>query len=209
MCGIVGAVASRQVSPILLEGLSRLEYRGYDSCGLCTIDGDKFSCLKTTGKVIKLKEMVKEFSCKGTTGIAHTRWATHGIPSVVNAHPHIIDNLAMVHNGIIENFSELKKVLTKAGYTFKSQTDTEVLLAYIHFIRKSKDLSLKQAFAEALCDVKGSYAIALIDPDSLAGQMLGFVAEKLLKADIHKTADAENQGRRNNPNECIHTLAFL
>ncbi len=166
MCGIVGAVASRQVSPILLEGLSRLEYRGYDSCGLCTIDGDKFSCLKTTGKVIKLKEMVKEFSCKGTTGIAHTRWATHGIPSVVNAHPHIIDNLAMVHNGIIENFSELKKVLTKAGYTFKSQTDTEVLLAYIHFIRKSKDLSLKQAFAEALCDVKGSYAIALIDKNN-------------------------------------------
>ena len=163
MCGIVGAVASRQVAPILLEGLSRLEYRGYDSCGLCTEDNNAFTCLKTTGKVMSLKALVKEQGCKGTTGIAHTRWATHGVPSEVNAHPHIIGDLAMVHNGIIENFAEMKEDLLKKGYTFKSQTDSEVLLAKIHYLSEKEGMELKDAFASALRSVEGSYALALID----------------------------------------------
>lgn len=163
MCGIVGAVASRQVSPILLEGLSRLEYRGYDSCGLCTVHDEQMCCLKTTGKVVKLREMVKEHGCIGTTGIAHTRWATHGIPSEVNAHPHIIGDFALVHNGIIENFNEIKNNLLAQGYSFKSQTDTEVLLAQIHYLATIQQLPLKEAFAQALRNVKGSYALALID----------------------------------------------
>ncbi len=163
MCGIVGAVASRQVAPILLEGLSRLEYRGYDSCGICTEDNHDFTCLKTTGKVMTLKALVKEHGCKGTTGIAHTRWATHGVPSEANAHPHIVGDLAMVHNGIIENFAQMKEELLSKGYIFKSQTDSEVLLAKIHYLSEKEGLALKDAFAKALREVDGSYAIALID----------------------------------------------
>ena len=132
MCGIVGAVAQRNVSQILLEGLSRLEYRGYDSAGICTINNGDLNCIKTTGKVKNLKDAIKEKGCPGFTGIAHTRWATHGVPSQVNAHPHVYDNLAMVHNGIIENYASIKEDLIAKGYTFKSQTDTEVLLGLIH-----------------------------------------------------------------------------
>lgn len=163
MCGIVAAVAQRQVAPILLEGLSRLEYRGYDSCGLCTVNQHEFTCLKTVEKVTALKALVQKQGCLGTTGIAHTRWATHGEPSIANAHPHIIGDLALVHNGIIENFAELKSALIAEGYEFKSQTDTEVLLAEIHFLAVKKGLPLKTALAEALHKVKGSYAIALVD----------------------------------------------
>ncbi|MGN1281982.1 MAG: glutamine--fructose-6-phosphate transaminase (isomerizing) [Succinivibrio sp.] len=162
MCGIVGAVAQRNVSQILLEGLSRLEYRGYDSAGICTIEGSNLNCIKTTGKVKNLKEAVKEKGCPGFTGIAHTRWATHGIPSQINAHPHICDNLALVHNGIIENFAELKQMLIEAGYEFKSQTDTEVLVCLIHR-HLQKEQNLLEAFKAALKDVKGSFGLALID----------------------------------------------
>ena len=162
MCGIVGAVANRSVSDILLEGLSRLEYRGYDSAGVCTIDNNTLNCIKTTGKVKNLKEAVKEKGCPGTIGIAHTRWATHGIPSEVNAHPHICDNLALVHNGIIENFAEIKEQLNAQGYKFKSQTDTEVLVCLIHY-HLQKSSSLLEAFKGALNEVKGSFGLALID----------------------------------------------
>lgn len=162
MCGIVGAVAQRNVSQILLEGLSRLEYRGYDSAGICTIDNNTLNCIKTTGKVKNLKEAVKEKGCPGTIGIAHTRWATHGIPSEVNAHPHICDNLALVHNGIIENFAEIKEQLIAQGYKFKSQTDTEVLVCLIHY-HLQKSSSLLEAFKSALNEVKGSFGLALID----------------------------------------------
>ena len=162
MCGIVGAVAQRNVSQILLEGLSRLEYRGYDSAGICTIENNTLNCIKTTGKVKNLKEAVKEKGCPGTIGIAHTRWATHGIPSEVNAHPHICDNLALVHNGIIENFAEIKEQLIAQGYKFKSQTDTEVLVCLIHY-HLQKSSSLLEAFKSALNEVKGSFGLALID----------------------------------------------
>ena len=162
MCGIVGAVAKRSVSDILLEGLSRLEYRGYDSAGICTIDNNTLNCIKTTGKVKNLKEAVKEKGCPGSIGIAHTRWATHGIPSEVNAHPHICDNLALVHNGIIENFAEIKEQLIAQGYKFKSQTDTEVLVCLIHY-HLQKSSSLLEAFKSALNEVKGSFGLALID----------------------------------------------
>lgn len=169
MCGIVGAIAQRNVSQILLEGLSRLEYRGYDSAGICTISDGEQHCIKTTGKVKNLKEAVKEKGCPGFIGIAHTRWATHGIPSEANAHPHICENLALVHNGIIENFASLKEDLLKQGYQFKSQTDTEVLVCLIHSHLKNSS-SVFEAFKKALKEVKGSFGLALIDkndPDTL------------------------------------------
>ncbi len=169
MCGIVGAIAQRNVSQILLEGLSRLEYRGYDSAGICTISNGEQHCIKTTGKVKNLKEAVKEKGCPGFIGIAHTRWATHGIPSETNAHPHICENLALVHNGIIENFATLKEDLIKQGYQFKSQTDTEVLVCLIHSHLKNS-ASVFDAFKKALKEVKGSFGLALIDkndPDTL------------------------------------------
>lgn len=169
MCGIVGAIAQRNVSQILLEGLSRLEYRGYDSAGICTISNGEQHCIKTTGKVKNLKEAVKEKGCPGFIGIAHTRWATHGIPSETNAHPHICENLALVHNGIIENFATLKEDLIKQGYQFKSQTDTEVLVCLIHSHLKNS-ASVFEAFKKALKEVKGSFGLALIDkndPDTL------------------------------------------
>ncbi len=164
MCGIVGAVAQRQVAPILLEGLSRLEYRGYDSAGICTVDSNEFSCIKTVEKVQALKEDVQAHGCRGSIGIAHTRWATHGVPSVTNAHPHICDNLALVHNGIIENYASLKEMLIAKGYSFKSQTDSEVLLCLIHSLYTSGK-SLHAALLSALKQVEGSYAIALINKD--------------------------------------------
>ena len=162
MCGIVGAVAQRNVSQILLEGLSRLEYRGYDSAGICTLDNGECHLIKTLGKVNKLKEAVKEEGCPGFIGIAHTRWATHGVPSTANAHPHVCDNLIMVHNGIIENFASLKEDLITKGYNFKSQTDTEVLLCLIHSLLKTSG-NLMSAFRTALKEVKGSFGLALMD----------------------------------------------
>lgn len=175
MCGIVGAVAQREVSPILLEGLSRLEYRGYDSAGICTVDHNNFFLQKTIEKVQNLRTLVKDHGCPGSIGIAHTRWATHGIPSVTNAHPHLYDNLSLVHNGIIENFAALKEKLTKLGYEFKSQTDTEVLLCLIHSKQK-ETATLLEALTLALKEVTGSYAIALVDrnnPHELLGARQG------------------------------------
>lgn len=162
MCGIVGAISSRDVNKILLAGLASLEYRGYDSAGLCTIDNGELNCIKTTGKVVNLKQAVKEKGCPGSIGIAHTRWATHGVPSEVNAHPHLCENLALVHNGIIENFASLKEDLIAKGYTFKSQTDTEVLVCLIHSKQK-EHFNLFDALRAALKEVKGSFGIALMD----------------------------------------------
>lgn len=162
MCGIVGAISARDVNKILLAGLASLEYRGYDSAGLCTIDNGELNCIKTTGKVVNLKQAVKEKGCPGSIGIAHTRWATHGVPSEVNAHPHLCENLALVHNGIIENFASLKEDLIAKGYTFKSQTDTEVLVCLIHSKQK-EHINLFDALRAALKEVKGSFGIALMD----------------------------------------------
>src|SRR3954462_15319416 len=134
MCGIVGAIAERNVVPILMEGLRRLEYRGYDSAGIAVLNGTaKLKRLRTVGKVKVLQEAIEADPTHGLVGIAHTRWATHGVPSERNAHPHIsLGGLAIVHNGIIENHDELRDHLVKLGYEFTSETDTEVIGHLIH-----------------------------------------------------------------------------
>ncbi|MGH8297384.1 MAG: glutamine--fructose-6-phosphate transaminase (isomerizing), partial [Steroidobacteraceae bacterium] len=134
MCGIVGAVAERNIVPILMEGLRRLEYRGYDSAGIAVLNGTgHLARLRTVGKVRMLEEALERTPATGNLGIAHTRWATHGVPSERNAHPHTsLDGLAIVHNGIIENHEELRADLERRGYKFASETDTEVVAHRIH-----------------------------------------------------------------------------
>ena len=129
MCGIVGYIGYREAFPIVIKGLKRLEYRGYDSAGVMLYDGSDMKLAKTKGKVSDLEEKSKEIAVNGTIGIGHTRWATHGVPNDVNSHPHFSNSgdLAIIHNGIIENYAPLKVELIKRGYTFQSDTDTEVL----------------------------------------------------------------------------------
>src|SRR5580700_11027983 len=138
MCGIVGAIAERNIVPILMEGLRRLEYRGYDSAGIAIVDDSHhLTRLRAVGKVQALQNALDRTPCHGTLGIAHTRWATHGMPSERNAHPHLSrDGLAIVHNGIIENHEELREQLKAAGYQFSSETDTEVVAHRVHFHRE-------------------------------------------------------------------------
>ncbi len=163
MCGIVGAVAQRNVVPILLEGLRRLEYRGYDSAGLAIINGG-LKRIRSTGRVAELSSLSKEL--KGNLGIAHTRWATHGAPTEKNAHPHASrEEIAVVHNGIIENHVELRKELEDLGYEFESDTDTEVIVHLIHHhFQQSRDLF--NATRSAVKQLKGAYAIAVVSADS-------------------------------------------
>ena len=164
MCGIVGAVAQRNVVPILLEGLQRLEYRGYDSAGLVVVHDAKLERVRSTGRVVELTE--KSAATHGLIGIAHTRWATHGVPSERNAHPHISkDHIAVVHNGIIENYEELRTRLTAAGYEFTSDTDTEVIahLIHSHYARGNSLLAATQA---SLAELVGAYAIGVIAADN-------------------------------------------
>ncbi len=177
MCGIVGAASQHNVVEILVEGLERLEYRGYDSCGLAVIDDSAgLQRSRTTSRVQDLRLSTAEFS--GTWGIAHTRWATHGKPNTANAHPHFSgDLIGVVHNGIIENFEELRQQLQKKGYVFESQTDTEVIahLIYDNYIKMAKR-SLTQAVQEALPALHGAYAIAVIATDApgvLVGAKVG------------------------------------
>lgn len=169
MCGIVGYIGERESFPILIKGLKRLEYRGYDSAGVALIntDGD-LQVYKTKGKVSNLEEYCADKNVSGTVGIAHTRWATHGEPSSVNAHPHYSQskNLAIIHNGIIENYASLKRKLMERGVEFRSDTDTEVLVQLIEYIQERKNLSLLEAVRVALYQVIGAYAIALIDKRS-------------------------------------------
>lgn len=166
MCGIVGYIGTKQAFPILIKGLKRLEYRGYDSAGVALIgeDGD-LHVYKTKGKVSDLEEFTKDKDVSGTVGIAHTRWATHGEPNTVNAHPHISasGNLALIHNGIIENYSSLRKDLERRGVQFHSDTDTEVLVQLIDYIKTQHHRALKEAVRQALRMVIGAYAIAVID----------------------------------------------
>lgn len=176
MCGIVGVVAEREVREILLEGLRRLEYRGYDSAGVALINGDgEITRLRRLGKVSELTSACQEYKPRGMTGIAHTRWATHGEPSETNAHPHLSNNIAVVHNGIIENHAELRTELADAGYAFESGTDTEVIAHLLH--RESVKLgNLKDAMDSALDRLDGAYAIAVIDrnqPDRVLAARLG------------------------------------
>ncbi len=167
MCGIVAYIGHRQVYPVVIKGLKRLEYRGYDSAGIALLDGD-LRLYKKMGKVAALEESVIGKNIEGNIGIGHTRWATHGEPSDRNAHPHLSNNgkLAMIHNGIIENYASLKQELIKKGYKFSSDTDTEVLLNFIEDIQKNNDSTLEEALRIALKRVVGAYVIVLLDQDN-------------------------------------------
>ena len=162
MCGIVGAVSSRNVTKILVEGLRRLEYRGYDSAGLAIVDGHKLEIRKEQGKVINLEKSLATLPTQGSTGIAHTRWATHGKPTTQNAHPHHSGTIAVVHNGIIENHDVLKKELKTNGYTFISETDTEVIAHLVNQFVKAGD-KLFDAVKYTVARLEGAYALAVID----------------------------------------------
>lgn len=173
MCGIVGYLGKKDAYPVLIKGLGRLEYRGYDSAGLALLNSDGgLNVYKTKGKVKDLDTFCKDKNISGTVGIAHTRWATHGEPSSVNAHPHYSEskNLAIIHNGIIENYADLKKKLQSKGLTFRSDTDTEVLVQLIEYIQNKKKLALLSSVQVALHEVIGAYSIALLDkrePDQI------------------------------------------
>ena len=166
MCGIVGYIGKRQAYPILIKGLRRLEYRGYDSAGVGLISSsDKLNIYKAKGKVSNLEETAAQKDVSGCIGIAHTRWATHGEPCQANAHPHVSQsgNLALVHNGIIENYAALRDQLREKGYRFQSSTDTEVLVQLIDFLQETYQIDLLKAVQIALHRVIGAYAIAIID----------------------------------------------
>lgn len=179
MCGIVGYIGPREAYPIIIKGLKRLEYRGYDSAGIALYDGEKFISSKTKGKVSDLEKKAEtENTLKGSMGIGHTRWATHGVPNDVNSHPHFSNSgeLVIIHNGIIENYEPLKKELINRGYTFKSDTDTEVLVNLIEDIQKNKGLKLGKAVQVALNQVVGAYAICVMDikkPNEIVAARLG------------------------------------
>lgn len=166
MCGIVGYIGHREAYPILINGLKRLEYRGYDSAGVALINaGGELSVYKSKGKVADLEAFCADKDVSGTVGIAHTRWATHGEPSSVNAHPHYSEskNLAIIHNGIIENYSDLKKKLVSEGVHFRSDTDTEVIVQLIEYIQTKKNVDLLTAVQLTLHQLIGAYAIAVLD----------------------------------------------
>lgn len=166
MCGIVGYLGTKEAFPILIKGLHRLEYRGYDSAGVALVDKDgNLNVYKTKGKVENLEEYCKDKDISGTVGIAHTRWATHGEPSDKNAHPHYSQskNIALIHNGIIENYLTLKTFLISKGYEFKSETDTEVLVQLIEYMMQEHKLGLYDAVYQALSQVTGAYAIGVIE----------------------------------------------
>ncbi|MBI5017756.1 MAG: glutamine--fructose-6-phosphate transaminase (isomerizing) [Deltaproteobacteria bacterium] len=161
MCGIVGYIGSERCAPILIEGLRRLEYRGYDSAGVAIIEGDRIEVVRSVGKLSRLEERLQGVELRGTAGVGHTRWATHGRPSEENAHPHRVDDVVVVHNGIIENYLTLRAELTAAGHAFSSETDTEVIPHLIaRFLREGADL--ERAVREALSRVHGSYAVAVV-----------------------------------------------
>ncbi len=171
MCGIVGYLGPKETVPILMEGLRRLEYRGYDSAGIAVFHGGKIEVRRARGKLKVLEEAIAGESFEGRVGIGHTRWATHGRPSDDNAHPHKAGSIAVVHNGIIENYLSLKKVLMEGGHVFTSETDTEVIAHLIdHFVRKG--LSFEEGVRRALAEIKGSYALGVLcekEPNKLIG----------------------------------------
>ena len=179
MCGIVGYIGHRDAYPIIINGLKRLEYRGYDSAGIALYDGTQIELAKTKGKVVDLEQRANgSISKKGTLGIGHTRWATHGVPNDANSHPHYSNSgeLVIIHNGIIENYSSIKKELINRGYTFHSDTDTEVLVNLIEEIKKKESVKLGKAVQIALNQVVGAYAIAVFDknkPNEIVVAKLG------------------------------------
>jgi glucosamine--fructose-6-phosphate aminotransferase (isomerizing) len=167
MCGIVAYIGPREAYPILIKGLQRLEYRGYDSAGVIMMQDSSFNLYKKAGKVKNLQQHAEEQDIVGNIGIGHTRWATHGVPNDINAHPHLSHSgrFAIVHNGIIENYSSLKEQLKKRGYTFVSDTDTEVLINLIEEIQKQEHVALEDAVRIALNEVIGAYAIVVLDKE--------------------------------------------
>ncbi len=178
MCGIVGYVGKNPSFPILIKGLKRLEYRGYDSAGIAIIENQEISVLKKKGKVQELEQITENKSFESCIGIGHTRWATHGEPNDTNAHPHVSNSgdLALIHNGIIENYGAIKEDLIKKGYTFQSQTDTEVFINFIEDIKINENLNLEDALRVALSKVIGAYAIAIIsksNPNKLVAARKG------------------------------------
>jgi glutamine---fructose-6-phosphate transaminase (isomerizing) len=179
MCGIVGYIGHREAYPIVIKGLKRLEYRGYDSAGVMLYDGEHLKISKTKGKVVDLEKKASEtITTNGSIGMGHTRWATHGVPNDVNSHPHVSNsgNLTIIHNGIIENYEPLKKELINRGYTFSSDTDTEVLVNLIEDVQKKDNLKLGKAVQVALNQVVGAYAICVFDkqkPDEIIVARLG------------------------------------
>ena len=168
MCGIVGAIANRDIVPILIEGLRRLEYRGYDSAGVAVLDAsNKLTRQRTVGKVKNLQDALDDTPTAGQLGIAHTRWATHGAPAERNAHPHISkDGIAIVHNGIIENHDELRDELLKAGYSFNSETDTEVIAHRIHFHMEKLGGDLFKSVRATVAELEGAYALAVLSENT-------------------------------------------
>ncbi len=168
MCGIVGYIGNKKAYPILIKGLSRLEYRGYDSAGIALLQNEnKLNVFKRQGKVLDLINFVGEQDTSGTVGIGHTRWATHGLPNDINAHPHTSGDgkITLVHNGIIENYDTIRKELTKRGHEFKSETDTEVLVHLIEDIKSNSGVSLEEAVRIALNGVHGAYAIVVLSTE--------------------------------------------
>jgi glucosamine--fructose-6-phosphate aminotransferase (isomerizing) len=171
MCGIIGYVGSQETAPFLIQGLKRLEYRGYDSAGIAVLNSSDIKVLRRKGNLSYLEAAVDYSLYKGNVGVGHTRWATHGVPSEANAHPHLDcrQEIAVAHNGIIENFQELKDELQKRGHQFKSETDTEVIA---HLIEEAEGNSLLAKVQKAVLKVKGSYALAVIskrEPNCLIG----------------------------------------
>ena len=168
MCGIVGYIGFRNAFPIVIKGLKRLEYRGYDSAGIMICEDQKISIIKTKGKVSDLEEKAVSFNqSKANIGMGHTRWATHGVPNDVNSHPHVSNsgNIVIIHNGIIENYEPLKRELVARGYTFTSDTDTEVLVNLIEDVKKKEKVRLGKAVQIALKQVIGAYAICVFDKE--------------------------------------------
>ena len=175
MCGIVGYIGEQQATPIILEGLKKLEYRGYDSAGIATLEAGESGVRRSEGKLVNLENLLREQPLSGTIGIGHTRWATHGRPSEINAHPHKAGSVIVVHNGIIENYLQLKEQLKLAGHVFKSETDTEIIAHLVEEKLKTA-AGLEQATRQALAELCGAYAVCILnekEPESMVAAKLG------------------------------------
>ena len=168
MCGIVAYIGKKEAYPIVVKGLKRLEYRGYDSAGVALLDKTDINLFKRQGKVANLEAFAEGKNISGHAGIGHTRWATHGLPNDINAHPHQSTDgrIALIHNGIIENYGPLKEELQSRGYVFQSETDTEVLVHLIDDIQKNENVSISEAVRLALHSVVGAYAIVVLSKDN-------------------------------------------
>ncbi len=180
MCGIVGAASTRDVVGVLIEGIKKLEYRGYDSAGIAFLKDGHLERLRSTGRVAHLEEIARKDKTEASTGLSHTRWATHGAPSEANAHPHFSAGggleIAVVHNGIVENYEAIRAGLSRLGYSFSSETDTEVLAHHVHSLVTAKGLDLFDAVMEASREWEGAYAAGFIssrEPDTVVGARKG------------------------------------